>query len=92
MAVHFGKSDRIRVEDLPTEILSKGTRVKENIVKLDQPMEAYERQFIIRALEETRGNVADAARLLARAPNYLQRRISQLALRDDLERIRKDKR
>jgi DNA-binding NtrC family response regulator len=39
-------------------------------------------------LQETRGNVVEAATLLGRAPNYLQRRISQLNLRQELEKIR----
>jgi DNA-binding NtrC family response regulator len=55
---------------------------------LDEAMESFERNFILKALEETKGNVVEAANLLARAPNYLQRRISQLDLREELDRIR----
>jgi DNA-binding NtrC family response regulator len=51
-------------------------------------MESFERNFILKALEETKGNVVEAASLLARAPNYLQRRTSQLDLREELDRIR----
>lgn len=87
-AVVFGKSDRIRPEDLPPIMLKKDKPETAAIGKLDEAMESFERRFILRALEETRGNVVDAAALLARAPNYLQRRISQLELREDLERIR----
>jgi transcriptional regulator with GAF, ATPase, and Fis domain len=87
-AVVFGKSDRIRVEDLPAEISRRQNTAAPSVRRLDEAMEAFERQFILRALEETRGNVVEAAVLLARAPNYLQRRISQLDLREDLERIR----
>jgi Nif-specific regulatory protein len=86
-AVVFGKSDRIRPEDLPAEILKKDA-ASGGIQRLDQAMESFERQFILRALEETSGNVVEAAELMARAPNYLQRRISQLQLRDELEKIR----
>jgi Nif-specific regulatory protein len=87
-AVVFGKSDRIRPEDLPPIMSKKGKPEAAAVGRLDEAMESFERQFILRALEETRGNVVDAAALLARAPNYLQRRISQLELREDLERIR----
>ena len=87
-AVVFGKSDRIRPEDLPPIMLKKETRPAATVGRLDEAMESFEKQFILRALEETRGNVVEAAALLARAPNYLQRRISQLELREDLERIR----
>ena len=83
----FGKSDRIRPEDLPPST-QKGEGPAAGIGRLDEAMESFERQFILRALEETRGNVVDAAALLARAPNYLQRRISQLQLREELDRIR----
>jgi transcriptional regulator with GAF, ATPase, and Fis domain len=86
-AVVFGKSDRVRPEDLPAEIMRKEP-ASPGIQRLDQAMESFERQFILRALEETRGNVVEAAELLARAPNYLQRRISQFQLRDELDRIR----
>ena len=87
-AVVFGKSDRIRPEDLPPDVLKKGSASAATVGRLDEAMESFERQFILRALEETRGNVVEAAALLARAPNYLQRRISQLELREDLDRIR----
>jgi transcriptional regulator with GAF, ATPase, and Fis domain len=87
-AIVFGKSDRIRPEDLPPSIVQKGDGLAANVGRLDEAMESFERQFILRALEETRGNVVEAAALLARAPNYLQRRISQLQIREELDRIR----
>ena len=87
-AVVFGKSDRIRPDDLPPEILKGSSHAAPAVLRLDDALENYERQLIIRALEETHGNVVDAAVLLARAPNYLQRRISHLKLREELERIR----
>jgi transcriptional regulator with GAF, ATPase, and Fis domain len=88
-AVVFGKSDRIRPEDLPPGIVNTGSRAQPAVPKLEEALQSYERQLIIKALEETHGNVMEAARLLDRAPNYLQRRISQLKLRNDLDRIRR---
>lgn len=88
-AVVFGKSDRIRPEDLPPEIVKKTGASAGRVGRLDEAMESFERNFILKALEEAKGNVVEAANLLARAPNYLQRRISQLDLREELERIRK---
>jgi DNA-binding NtrC family response regulator len=85
--VVLGKSDRIRPEDLPPDIQSRKSNVA-GIQSLDQAMESFERQFILRALEETRGNVVEAAQLLSRAPNYLQRRITQLDLRGELDKLR----
>ena len=87
-AVVFGKSDRVRPEDLPPAILKGGSRSASPIPKLEEALESYEKQLITKALEETLGNVVEAARMLDRAPNYLQRRISQLRLRPDLDRIR----
>ena len=87
-AVVFGKSDRLRPEDLPPEILRRNSSLSSTVANLEDALQAYERQLVNRALEETRGNVVEAANLLGRAPNYLQRRISQLNLRQELERIR----
>lgn len=89
-AVVFGKSDRIRPEDLPPEIQRKGNKESAGVPRLEEALQSYEKQLISRALEETRGNVVEAAGLLDRAPNYLQRRISQLDLREELERIRSE--
>ena len=86
-AVVFGKSNRLRPEDLPPEIFRKGDSPA-GVPKLEDALQSFEKQIIHRALEETRGNVVEAARLLDRAPNYLQRRISQLNLREELEKIR----
>lgn len=87
-AVVFGKSDRIRPEDLPASILKSGTPVSPSVPRLEDALQSYEKELITKALEETRGNVVEAASLLDRAPNYLQRRISQLRLRKELDRIR----
>ena len=88
-AVVFGKSDRIRPEDLPPEILHKDAPSPQ-VARLEDALQSYEKQLITRALEETRGNVVEAASMLDRAPNYLQRRINQLKLRQELEKIRGD--
>ena len=87
-AVVFGKSDRIRPEELPPYIANPKGHSSASATSLEEAMRNFERQFILRALEETKGNVVEAAALLVRASNYLQRRISQLDLRDELERIR----
>jgi len=88
-AVLFGKHDRIRPEDLPDYIGNRAISPPKFLGKLDAGKQSYERQLILRALEETRGNVTEAAALLDRVPTYLQRRISQLRLRDELNRIRR---
>jgi Nif-specific regulatory protein len=87
-AVVFGKFDRIRPEDLPPDVLKRTEGTAAKIGRLDEAMQSFERNFILKALEETKGNVVEAANMLARSPNYLQRRISQLEVREELERIR----
>ena len=87
-AVVFGRSDRLRPEDLPPEISHKAPHVSGAVPKLGDALESFERQAIRHALEETRGNVVEASRLLGRAPNYLQRRIKKLGLREELGKIR----
>ena len=87
-AVVFGKSNRIRPEDLPPDVLRGGNRTAPSVGPLEDALQSHEKKLIVRALEETRGNVVEASVLLARAPNYLQRRISQLKLRSELDRIR----
>jgi two-component system response regulator HydG len=87
-AIMFGKSNRIRPEDLPKDLLNRAAAVAKPLRRLDDAKEQYERQLILRALEESRGVVSEAALLLDRVPTYLQRRISQLGLRDELKRIR----
>jgi formate hydrogenlyase transcriptional activator len=89
-AVLFGKSDRIRPEDLPPEILRHAASGADSPGKLDTAKESYERQLILRALEETRGVVTEAALILDRVPTYLQRRITRLGLRNELNRIRRE--
>jgi transcriptional regulator with GAF, ATPase, and Fis domain len=88
-AVIFGKSDRIRRDELPANVTQKLSKTPGGSLTLDQAMESFERQFILRALEETNGNVVEASALIGRAPNYLQRRISALNLRDELTKIRR---
>jgi DNA-binding NtrC family response regulator len=87
-AVVFGKSNRIRPDDLPAEVMRGGNRSLSAVGPLEDALQSHEKKLIIRALEETKGNVVEASVLLARAPNYLQRRISQLNLRPELDRIR----
>ncbi len=91
-AVVFGNSDRIRPEDLPPEISSPSAKPPAaERAPLSEMRGSFERQMILNALERSSGNVGQAANALGRAPTYLHRRISQLGLRAELEKIRKGK-
>src|SRR5262249_25385004 len=81
-ALFFGKSDRIRPEDLPSFTFTQTTQPspQKPARKLADAKISYERQLVLRALEQTGGVVTEAAEVLGRVPTYLQRRISQLGL------------
>src|SRR5262249_33745212 len=46
-AVVFGKSDRIRPEDLPPEVLKRTSGAAAKVGRLDEAMESFERNFIL---------------------------------------------
>jgi transcriptional regulator with GAF, ATPase, and Fis domain len=87
-AVLFAKGDRIRPEDLPSYVTNTAMTAMVVPGPIDSAKESCERQLIIRALEETRGNVTEAAVILGRLPTNLQRRISKLGLRSTVSQIR----
>lgn len=85
------RGETIRVEHLPLAIRSYGAtepaggaleKPRPKAMPLDQALERYERELIGRALEQTRGNRAAAARLLQISRPRLLRRIEQLQLED----------
>jgi len=92
-AVVYGKSDRIRPADLPPEISqsSPNAAPEANGASLAEARGAFERQLILKALKDADGRVSDAAKVLGRARTFLERRITQLGLREELAKIRKVK-
>ena len=70
--------DRLTPDSIPAEIrLAKDSRPPSS---LQQAREAVEREQILRALEESRGNVSAAARALRLERTALHKRIRALGL------------
>jgi Nif-specific regulatory protein len=91
-ALIFGATEHIQPQDFPPSITRRNRAVDAGqIANLDGAMAEFEKTMIVKALEKAGGNVVQASVLLGRQENYLQRRITQLHLRSDLERIRKQR-
>ena len=84
-AVVLGTTDMILAEDLPEALL-------ETQVTLASPATYHnavaqtKRQIILNAMEQAAGSFSDAAKLLGVHPNYLQRLVRNLNLRDQLKK------
>ena len=98
-AVLFSDGHRLRIEDLPAEVrrgemlssastavpalVPSGEGLKEQV---KAAMSRLERELILKALEQTRGNVTHAARLLKISRKGLQLKMKELGLREKDER------
>jgi len=85
-AVVLGTTDVILPEDLPEVILETETRTMPAPTKYHEAVAETKKQIILRAMDQTKGNYTDAAKLLGVHPNYLHRLIRNLNLRDHLKR------
>ena len=84
-AVVLGTTDLIRVEDLPEVILETESRTMPAPTKYHEAVAATKKQVILQAMDQTKGNYTEAAKLLGVHPNYLHRLIRNLDLRDHLK-------
>jgi Nif-specific regulatory protein len=85
-AVVLGATDLILLEDLPEAILETETRTMPAPTKYHEAVAATKKQIIIQAMDQTKGNYTEAAKLLGVHPNYLHRLIRNLNLREHLKR------
>lgn len=84
-AVVLGTTDLIRVEDLPEVILETESHTMPAPTKYHEAVAATKKQVILQAMDQTKGNYTEAAKLLGVHPNYLHRLIRNLDLRDHLK-------
>ena len=84
-AVVLGATDLILVEDLPEVILETETRTMLAPTKYHEAVAATKKQIILQAMDQTKGNYTEAAKLLGVHPNYLHRLITNLNLREHLK-------
>ena len=84
-AVVLGTTDLILLEDLPELILETETRTMPAPTKYHEAVAATKKQVILQAMDQTKGNYTEAAKLLGVHPNYLHRLITNLNLRDHMK-------
>lgn len=96
-AVLFCDGENLAPEDLPTEVREAGRRrvptkdaLEEELSEQDglkekvrAAMSRLERRLIVKALDQTKGNVTHAARLLKISRKGLQLKMKELGLRDE---------
>ena len=94
--VFFASKETLTMEDIPLDILVKqvdSAKTGENVrLPLKSARHRFERQYIRRVLEKTRGNQTRAATLLGLHRNTLIWKLRELGLEDDCKRIVKKRR
>ncbi len=83
-AVVLGSTELIRPEDLPEALLEAEAGAPStslSIARYHETIKETKKQLILKALEQSGGNVTEAARLLGVQANYLHRLITNLNLR-----------
>lgn len=71
---------RIERKHLPTLVARSGNRRGEEFSSLQQAREAYEREYILRKLEDCHGNVSRAAEILGLERSHLYRKMKALGI------------
>ena len=89
-ALVLASSDVILPEDLPESLLDRPSMPEVTETKYHAAVKELKKQLILDALEQTRGNYADAARLLGVHPNYLHRLIRNLEIKESLKEALRD--
>jgi transcriptional regulator with GAF, ATPase, and Fis domain/pSer/pThr/pTyr-binding forkhead associated (FHA) protein len=85
-AVVLGSSDMIVPEDLPEALLESAVPVSGHDSGYHAALRQLKKQLILQAVEQSSGNLTEAAKLLALHPNYLHRLIRNLELRVTLKK------
>ena len=84
-AVVLGTTDLILAEDLPEALLERDVNIVDATTYHGALAQA-KKQIILNAMEQSSGNFINAAKLLGVHPNYLQRLVGNLNLREQLKR------
>ncbi len=80
-AVVLGTTDFLLLEDLPEAVLETEPRPEATATRYHEAVAQTKKQIIIRAMEDSKGNYTEAAKLLGVHPNYLHRLIRNLKLK-----------
>jgi len=71
---------RIERKHLPPLVQKSGARASQEFSTLQQAREAYEREYILKKIEEARNNVSHAAELLGLERSHLYRKMKALGI------------
>jgi transcriptional regulator with GAF, ATPase, and Fis domain len=82
-AVVLGSTERIQQEDLPEFLIERMPSTNHSTDKYYDLVKEAKREIILKALNNTRGNYTEAARLLGVHPNNLHRLIRNLNVKDN---------
>jgi transcriptional regulator with GAF, ATPase, and Fis domain len=83
-ALVLSSADLIPPDDLPESILEKGLTPSIGGAKYHNEVKELKKQLILNAMQETKGNYTEAARVLGVNVNYLHRLIRNLDLKEAL--------
>lgn len=81
-AVVLGSGDAIRPEDLPEDIVESGLVTATDQSNYHQALANAKRVIILKAIEQAKGNVCEAAKLLGIHNTYLYRLVRKLNLEE----------
>jgi two-component system nitrogen regulation response regulator NtrX len=71
---------RIERKQLPPLVHKSGSRSTEEFSTLQQARDAYEREYILKKIEEARNNISHAAELLGLERSHLYRKMKALGI------------
>jgi transcriptional regulator with GAF, ATPase, and Fis domain len=80
-AVVVGSSEWIQPEDLPETVVETGGGCEVEPAKYHEAIRKLKKELILNALEQSAGNITEAAKLLGVHANYLHRLMKNLDLR-----------
>ncbi len=79
-AVVLGQAPKITLKELPSRILAPGPRRESSAFSYREAMDATKRELVLRALTQTGGNRAAAAKLLGLQRTYLSKLIKSFRI------------
>jgi transcriptional regulator with GAF, ATPase, and Fis domain len=85
-AVVIGSSEKILAEDLPESVQESGQEAATAPAKYHEAIRDLKKQMILSALEQTGGNMTEAAKHLGVHANYLHRLMTNLELRPKMRK------
>jgi transcriptional regulator with GAF, ATPase, and Fis domain len=85
-AVVIGSSDRLLAEDLPETLLESAKSGPPSPARYHAAIRNLKKQLIVGALDQSAGNITEAAKLLGVHANYLHRLMRNLELRPPIRK------